>query len=67
MSVGGRDLTFDQLELMLLSTRLDNQRQEPELRFRADRTVPYRDVEPLLLGAARAAITRVRFSVLPER
>ncbi|WP_397568495.1 ExbD/TolR family protein [Schlesneria sp. T3-172] len=37
-----------------------------ELRIRADRTVPYSKVEPLLLTAARNNVTRVRFSVLTE-
>lgn len=37
-----------------------------ELRIRADRTVPFNKVEPLLLTAARNSVTRVRFSVLTE-
>ena len=35
-----------------------------ELRIRADRSVSYSKVEPLLLTAARHGVTRVRFSVL---
>ena len=35
-----------------------------ELRIRADRSVIYSKVEPLLLTAARNGVTRVRFSVL---
>ena len=37
-----------------------------ELRIRADRTVPFNKVEPLLLTAARNSVTRVRFSVMTE-
>ena len=37
-----------------------------ELRIRADRTVPFNKVEPLLLTAARNSVTRVRFSVIIE-
>ncbi len=35
-----------------------------ELRIRADRSVVYSKVEPLLLAAARNGVTRVRFAVL---
>jgi biopolymer transport protein ExbD len=35
-----------------------------ELRIRADRSVIFSKVEPLLLTAARQGVTRVRFSVL---
>ena len=37
-----------------------------ELRIRADRSVVYARIEPLLLAAARHGVTRVRFAVLRE-
>jgi biopolymer transport protein ExbD len=37
-----------------------------ELRIRADRSVLYSRIEPLLLTAARHGVTRVRFAVLRE-
>ncbi len=37
-----------------------------ELRIRADRTIPYSAVEPLLLTAARLGVNKVRFAVLPK-
>ena len=37
-----------------------------ELRIRADRSVVYARIEPLLLSAARQGVTRVRFAVLRE-
>ena len=37
--------------------------EKTELRIRADRTVPYVRVEPLLLTAARHGVARVRFAV----
>ena len=37
-----------------------------ELRIRADRSVLYSRVEPLLLMAARNGVTRVRFAVLKQ-
>lgn len=40
--------------------------QTAELRLRTDRLSEYAAVEPLLLAAADAGLTRIRFSVLPE-
>ena len=37
-----------------------------EVRIRADRTVPYRDIEPILLACARAGVTNVKFPVFPK-
>ena len=37
-----------------------------EVRIRADRTVPYRQIEPLLLACARSGIWNVSFAVLRE-
>lgn len=37
-----------------------------EFRLRCDRRVVYAAVEPLLLGAVKGGVTKVRFSVLPE-
>ena len=37
-----------------------------ELRVRADRSVIYSKVEPILLAAARSGVTKVRFAVLKQ-
>lgn len=37
-----------------------------EVRIRADRRIPYRIVEPIMLACARSGVTRVQFAVLPE-
>jgi biopolymer transport protein ExbD len=65
LSIGGalvpRDDVINQLAAM--------QAEHPsgaEFRMRCDRAVTYDIVEPLLLGAAKHGVTRVRFSVLPE-
>ncbi len=39
---------------------------EVELRVRADRTVPYRYVEPMLVACTQAGLTNVTFAVFDE-
>lgn len=54
-----------------LSQRLAAQREhlgdEMELRIRGDRRVPYRVVEPILDGAARAGVWNVTFAVVERK
>ena len=38
-----------------------------EVRIRGDRTVPYRDVEPIMLACARAGVWKVTFAVVSEK
>lgn len=37
-----------------------------EIRIRADRQVPYQQVEPILLAALRAGVTRIGFAVMEK-
>ena len=37
-----------------------------ELRIRTDRVVPFGEVEPLMLTAAKAGVTNVKFPVIPR-
>lgn len=66
MHVAGRVVEQPQLEQMILAAALEPDAAEFELRIRSDRDVPYETVEPILLVAARAGVSRVRFAVLPQ-
>jgi biopolymer transport protein ExbD len=57
------DEDFEQLLRFLV---LKHGAEATEVRIRADRSVVYSKVEPLLLTAARQGVTRVRFSVLKQ-
>jgi len=67
-NVGGKELALPQIEQMLaagVSELATDKQREFEVRIRSDRRVPYRQIEPLLLGCARAGITNVHFNVVP--
>ncbi len=61
-------LGSESVEVEQVSRRLEVERQRTsgdlEVRIRADRTVPYRYVEPVLLACARARIWNVSFAVV---
>ena len=70
LHVGGRVVSFDELEQMIFSGgAADNpeERNRFEVRIRGDNTVPYSVIEPIMLACARAGVTRVKFSVLFAR
>ena len=64
--LGGHEATVDEIERKLQIVAEQHGAGATELRIRADRSVPYAIVEPLLLAAARSGITKVRFAVLPK-
>lgn len=67
LNVGGREFVLPQVEQMIAAGRGDgDQPGDFEVRIRTDRRVPYRHIEPLLLGCARAGVTNVKFNVLPS-
>ncbi|MFO0901882.1 MAG: biopolymer transporter ExbD [Pirellulales bacterium] len=49
-----------------LALLVKEQGGEVELRVRADRDVPYKHVEPLLVACARAGLSNVTFAVVDE-
>lgn len=61
-------LGSETVEVEQISRRLDVERRQTsedlEVRIRADRTVPYRYVEPVLVACARAQIWNVSFAVV---
>jgi biopolymer transport protein ExbD len=62
--VGGQPLSSEQLaELIAYGSRAD---RPIEVRIRADRKVPYRTVEPVILACARAGVWKVTFAVVGE-
>ena len=63
--VGGRPMTSGELsDLIAYGKRADRQL---EVRIRADRTVPYRVVEPLMVTCAEAGVWKVTFAVVEGR
>ena len=61
---GLKPMTLDDFEQRLQGVIAKHGVETTELRIRADRSVVYSRVEPLLLTAARSGVTRVRFAVL---
>jgi len=60
--LAGRHVVSDELASRLREVAV-RQQGPPEIRIRADRTVPYRFVEPVLTACARAGLWDVKFSV----
>lgn len=58
----GRSLTPPDLQTRL-SERIAELGKDVEVRIRADRSVPYRHIEPVLLACARAGIWNVNYAV----
>jgi len=65
LHVGSRALTQDEFSQLLLAEAGEDEQRPLEVRIRADRRVPYRVIEPLLVACARAGITKLKFNVMP--
>ena len=66
LMIGTQEVAIDELERRLQLIAEQHGAGATELRIRADRTIPYSVVEPLLLAAARTGVNKVRFAVLPK-
>lgn len=66
LMLSGHEATVEEVEKRLQIIAEQYGPAATELRIRADRSVPYSSVEPLLLAAARSGISKVRFAVLPK-
>jgi biopolymer transport protein ExbD len=66
LSVAGLAVDPDALEQRLRDFLGGDSPDDVEVRLRADRAVPYRAIEPVLLACARSGIWRVDFAVLHE-
>jgi len=65
--LSGHEATVEEIERRLQVVAEQYGPAGTELRIRADRSVPYSIVEPLLVAAARNGISKVRFAVLPRQ
>ncbi len=63
LHVAGRVVDAEMVEAMIREGAAD-QRGGFEVRIRADRSIPYREIEPLLMASARAGVSNVKFAVL---
>ena len=66
LMIGSQPITMEDLEKRLSFVAGQFGAGATELRIRADRTVPYSAIEPVLLAAARTGVQKVRFAVLPK-
>jgi biopolymer transport protein ExbD len=64
LHLGARELTQQELEQALLAEGMGEPNQALEVRIRADKSVPYQVVEPILVACAKAQISKVKFAVL---
>ena len=65
LQVRGQSVQFAQVEQMILAGRAEHG-ESFEVRIRADRSVPYRVVEPILLASVRAGVGQLKFAVLAQ-
>lgn len=64
--VAGREQPREVVEAMISTEAADEQAASLELRIRADRTIPFGQIEPLMIAAAQAGVTDVKFPVIPQ-
>ena len=62
LSVGGTEVTFEQLEFQLEAITGDES-APPEVRIRGDRASSFKLIEPILLRCAALGISDVKFAV----
>ena len=63
--VGASPITPARFQAILKAELAERSAEELEVQFRADRSAPYRIVEPLLLACAKAGVWQVSFAVKP--
>jgi len=64
-SVGAEEQPRDVIEAMIATQANDKAGRPLELRIRSDRAVPFGEIEPLLVAAARSGVQDVKFAVEP--
>ena len=65
LHVNAGEVTFAAVEQMVLNG-IEKNGQTFEVRIRADRSVPFRVIEPIMLACARAGVARFKFAVLQK-
>lgn len=64
--IAGQEQPREIVEAMIL-TEAEREGAGPlELRIRSDRTIPFGEIEPLMVTAAKAGVTNVKFPVIPR-
>lgn len=63
MHIGPKQVDLAEIEEQILAGR-EKDASKFEVRIRSDRSVPYRDIEPILLACARSGVTNVKFPVM---
>jgi len=64
-SIGAEEQPREVIEAMVETQAKDKAGRALELRIRADRAVPFGEIEPLLVTAAGAGVQDVKFAVTP--
>ena len=67
MKVNGRVVSINDLSTLLVSLVEKKESQEPEVRIRADKSVPWRVTEPIMLECAKLGVLNVKYAVVGER
>ncbi|MBA3315828.1 MAG: biopolymer transporter ExbD [Planctomycetota bacterium] len=63
--IGTEEQPRDVIQAMIATQAKGNSDRPLELRIRADRAVPFGEVEPLLVAAAEAGVNDVKFAISP--
>ena len=66
MIVAGRVISISDLPTLLAGMQTGEKKQEPEVRIRADKSVQWRVVEPVMLECAKLGVLNVKYAVLGE-
>lgn len=64
--VGGQELERAVVEAMIATEASATKGGPLEVRIRSDQAVPFGEVEPLLIAAAKAGVSDVKFAVTPR-
>jgi len=62
--VAGRELKIEEIDQLIAAAGEQADLSAFEVQIRADRAVPYKIIEPILLSCARAGVTNVKFKIL---
>ena len=65
LQVGGEFVRLEQVDQMILAGRTEHG-ESFEVRVRADKSVAYRVVEPILLASVRAGVSQLKFAVIAK-
>jgi biopolymer transport protein ExbD len=64
MKVAGRVISITELPTLLAGMQTDQQKHEPEIRIRADKSVQWKFIEPVMLECAKLGVLNVKYAVV---